>query len=204
MEEASIIGIDLAKQSFQLHGARADGSVPYQKKPSRGSAGFSCLAGGVCGGDGSLRQCPLLGPGHHDARSQGEAGSADLREAVRQEAEDRSGRRDLRSGAASDHALHDGQDRSAFTNWLRGPSGLWPRPSGSMRRDSSQHRQCHHEPSPRPGRAGQSQGQSSSAWHLRSVSASLRTMFSRTCDSTSPRPTEVRPPSEAGKRSKRN
>ena len=27
MEEVSIIGIDLAKRSFQAHGAKADGSV---------------------------------------------------------------------------------------------------------------------------------------------------------------------------------
>ena len=36
MEEASIIGIDLAKRSFQVHGARADGSVAYRRKVSRG------------------------------------------------------------------------------------------------------------------------------------------------------------------------
>ncbi len=36
MEEVSIIGIDLAKRSFQLHGARADGSVAYRRKLSRG------------------------------------------------------------------------------------------------------------------------------------------------------------------------
>ena len=36
MEEVSIIGIDLAKQSFHLHGARADGSVAYRKRLSRG------------------------------------------------------------------------------------------------------------------------------------------------------------------------
>ncbi len=29
MEEVSIIGIDLAKRSFQVHGAKADGSVAY-------------------------------------------------------------------------------------------------------------------------------------------------------------------------------
>ena len=29
MEEVTVIGIDLAKRSFQLHGARADGSVAY-------------------------------------------------------------------------------------------------------------------------------------------------------------------------------
>ena len=36
MDEVSIIGIDLAKRSFQLHGARADGSVAFRKKLSRG------------------------------------------------------------------------------------------------------------------------------------------------------------------------
>ena len=34
MEQVSIIGIDLAKNSFQLHGARADGSVAFRKKLS--------------------------------------------------------------------------------------------------------------------------------------------------------------------------
>lgn len=36
MDQVSIIGIDLAKYSFQLHGARADGSVVFRKKLSRG------------------------------------------------------------------------------------------------------------------------------------------------------------------------
>ena len=36
MDEVSIIGIDLAKRSFQLHGARADGSVAFRRKLSRG------------------------------------------------------------------------------------------------------------------------------------------------------------------------
>ena len=36
MEQVSMIGIDLAKNSFQLHGARADGSVEFRKKLSRG------------------------------------------------------------------------------------------------------------------------------------------------------------------------
>ena len=35
MEQVSIIGIDLAKNVFQLHGARADGSVAFRKKLSR-------------------------------------------------------------------------------------------------------------------------------------------------------------------------
>ncbi len=36
MEEVSIIGIDLAKRSFQVHGARSDGSVAFRRKLSRG------------------------------------------------------------------------------------------------------------------------------------------------------------------------
>ncbi|WP_419739577.1 IS110 family transposase [Ruegeria sp.] len=35
MSEVSVIGVDLAKQVFQVHGARADGSVAYRKKLSR-------------------------------------------------------------------------------------------------------------------------------------------------------------------------
>ena len=35
MDHATIIGIDLAKRSFQLHGARPDGSVAFRKKLSR-------------------------------------------------------------------------------------------------------------------------------------------------------------------------
>ena len=34
-QTASLIGIDLAKRSFQLHGARADGSVAFRRKLSR-------------------------------------------------------------------------------------------------------------------------------------------------------------------------
>ena len=36
MVEASIIGMDLAKRSSRLHGARPDGSVAYRRKLSRG------------------------------------------------------------------------------------------------------------------------------------------------------------------------
>ncbi len=36
MERVYIIGIDLAKQNFQLHGARPDGSVAFRKKLTRG------------------------------------------------------------------------------------------------------------------------------------------------------------------------
>lgn len=36
MSEVTLIGIDLAKRVFQLHGARSDGSVAYRKKLSLG------------------------------------------------------------------------------------------------------------------------------------------------------------------------
>ena len=36
MEQVHIIGIDLAKHGFQLHGARPDGSVAFRKKLTRG------------------------------------------------------------------------------------------------------------------------------------------------------------------------
>ena len=35
MAEVTIIGVDLAKQIFQAHGAAADGSVIFRKKLSR-------------------------------------------------------------------------------------------------------------------------------------------------------------------------
>lgn len=35
MEEVSIVGVDLAKQVFQVHGAAADGRVLLRKKLSR-------------------------------------------------------------------------------------------------------------------------------------------------------------------------
>ncbi|SFK82674.1 hypothetical protein SAMN04488004_102276, partial [Loktanella salsilacus] len=36
MSEVTIIGVDLAKRVFQLHGAHQDGSVAFRKKLSRG------------------------------------------------------------------------------------------------------------------------------------------------------------------------
>ena len=43
MDQASMIGIDLAKNGFQLLGAWADGSVAFRKKLSRGRV-LKCLA----------------------------------------------------------------------------------------------------------------------------------------------------------------
>lgn len=35
MDEISIVGVDLAKQVFQIHGATADGRAVFRKKLSR-------------------------------------------------------------------------------------------------------------------------------------------------------------------------
>ena len=56
MEQVNIIGIDLAKRSFQLHGARADGSVAFRRKVSREkllhilgrTTALRCGDGGLC------------------------------------------------------------------------------------------------------------------------------------------------------------
>jgi transposase len=61
MKEVSIIGVDLAKNVVQLHGAAADGTVLFRKKLSRPQ----CLvAMAACGG------------AHHWARELGRVGHA--------------------------------------------------------------------------------------------------------------------------------
>ena len=40
MEQVHVIGIDLAKQGFQLHDARVDESVAFRKKLTRKVLGF--------------------------------------------------------------------------------------------------------------------------------------------------------------------
>ena len=40
MKQVTVIGIDLAKRSFQLHGARADGAVVFRKKLSSEKVDF--------------------------------------------------------------------------------------------------------------------------------------------------------------------
>ena len=45
MEEVGIIGVDLAKNVFQLHGAAADGAIVFRKKLSRLQfARFGCFS----------------------------------------------------------------------------------------------------------------------------------------------------------------
>ena len=68
MGEVTIIGVDLAKNVFQVHGAAADGSVLFRKKLSRPQfARFSrtknaaCMAGGEQWRSGGTDELPALG-----------------------------------------------------------------------------------------------------------------------------------------------
>ena len=40
MKQVNMIGIDLAKNSFHLHGSPADGSVAFRKKLGRGKVAY--------------------------------------------------------------------------------------------------------------------------------------------------------------------
>src|SRR5277367_3796637 len=113
MKEASIIGLDLAKRSFQAHGALADGSVAFRKKLTREKVlGFlaeqpRCVV--------AMEAC---GSAHHWGRAIRDAGHevsldpARVRQAVGQTPEERRGGRgsDCGSGEPTDHALRCCQD----------------------------------------------------------------------------------------------
>ena len=65
MEKATIIGIDLAKRVFHLHGATADGRPVLRKKVSRAQL-LSFLARQSRGrrGNGGMCNGVRLGPSH--------------------------------------------------------------------------------------------------------------------------------------------
>ena len=82
MEEVSIIGVDLAKNVFQLHGAAADGSVVFRKKLRTAVRAVHGGPSGMRGGDGGVSQRALLGIGTDRARAPGPADWATLRQAI--------------------------------------------------------------------------------------------------------------------------
>ena len=63
MEEVSIIGVDLAKNVFQLHGAAADGSIVFRKKLSRPQFARFMTNHPAC--EVAMEACPSA---HHWAR----------------------------------------------------------------------------------------------------------------------------------------
>ena len=79
MEEVSVIGIDLAKRSFQMHGAKADGSVAFRRKLSRRRLlSFLASQPGCTVAMEGVRQRPLLGPRDRGARPRSETGPPNL------------------------------------------------------------------------------------------------------------------------------
>ena len=87
MEQVTIVGIDLAKRSFQLHGAQADGSVVFRRKLSRerlldflASQPRCVVAMEACAG--AHQWSREIGR----ARPRGEVAPAGLRQAVREAA----------------------------------------------------------------------------------------------------------------------
>ncbi len=105
MAQVHIIGIDLAKQGFQLHGARADGSVAFCKKLIRTKVLDFGLAATLSGGDGGMRVCALLEPRERQTRSRGEDHPSGLREAFCQTPPTQSARAGGLPGATAVH-LH--------------------------------------------------------------------------------------------------
>jgi len=97
---------------------------------ARPAIGLLRRAAAVRGGDGGVRRRAPLGPGVDRAWAHGSADPAGLREAVRQTAEERRGRRrgDLRGGAAADDALRAGEERGSAGERRRLPR---PRPAGA-------------------------------------------------------------------------
>lgn len=72
MKEISIIGVDLAKNVFQLHGAATDGRVVFRKKLSRPQFQRFMAEHPRC-----LVVMEACGGAHHWAREMERAGHAD-------------------------------------------------------------------------------------------------------------------------------
>src|SRR6516165_5080800 len=64
MKKASIIGLDLAKRSFQAHGALADGRVAFRKKLTREK-----VLGFLAGQPGCIVAMEACGSAHHWGRA---------------------------------------------------------------------------------------------------------------------------------------
>ena len=116
MEEVGIIGIDLAKRSFRVHGARADGSVAHRGKLSRGrllsflaSQPKCTVAMEACAGAHHWgREILPLG---HEVRL---VPPIHVKPFVKRHKNDAAGRGgDHGGGATTDHALRRGQDGGA-------------------------------------------------------------------------------------------
>ncbi len=78
--QVTTIGLDLAKQVFQVHGVDADGKAVLRKRLRRAEVlGFFEGLGSLLGRSGSLRDVPSLGARAHRARAHGQADTTRLR-----------------------------------------------------------------------------------------------------------------------------
>ena len=114
--EITTIGLDLAKQVFQVHGVDEAGHVVVQAPPpARSGHHLLRLAAILPDRHGSLRHRALLGARAALAGTRGAPDAAAVRQGLRQAGQERRGRRrgDLRGRDAAVHALRAGQDRRA-------------------------------------------------------------------------------------------
>jgi hypothetical protein len=147
VEQASTIGLDIAKRVFQAHGADASGRVAFRKRLTRVklleffAAQPSCtVAMEACAGAHHWAEAARFRPrsgwktagGAQDRRvgPHRAPDPASLRQAVCEAAEERHGGRrgDLRGGAAADHAFRAGEGRGAAGERRRVPG---PCPAGA-------------------------------------------------------------------------
>ena len=113
MAQVSTIGLDLAKNVFQVHGIDAQGKVLVRRPLRRAEVlPFFAKLSPCLGRHGSLRHRASLGARADEARPYRQADAAGLREALRQARQDRCGRRrgDRGSRPTADHALRRRQD----------------------------------------------------------------------------------------------
>ena len=57
----SMVGLDLAKSVFQIHGIEASGMVVVRRQLRRAQVEPFCVAAALCGWDGGVRRSALLG-----------------------------------------------------------------------------------------------------------------------------------------------
>ena len=102
MDKVSIIGLDISKRSFQVHGATAHGAPVLRRKLARAKVfGVPRVAAGVSGGDGGVRGRASLGAGDSTARPRGPVDRADVRQGVREAPQERCARRGGDRGGGS-------------------------------------------------------------------------------------------------------
>ena len=116
MTKISTIGLDLAKNVFQVHGVDASGEVVLRRQLRRGAVEkFFAAAAALPGGHGSLRQRASLGAGDRRLWPRGAADAAGLCEALREAEQERwpGCGSDLRGGGPADDAVRAGEERGA-------------------------------------------------------------------------------------------